>query len=89
MNGQRHREDIIYDILRTAAEGPVPLTRIMARVGLTTSQTRAYLGYAISKDLLQVELFPKSSGYQYRTTPKGIVYVNMIDTIRDILPNKK
>jgi len=87
--GFRHREEIIYDILQAAVGEHIVITRIMSAANLTSLQTKECLDYVIQKGLLKIEPAQKSKQYRYKTTPKGIVYLNMIDSIHDILPKKK
>ena len=89
MAGYRNRHDIVYDILASAASGHVGTTRLMSAANITSLQSKEYLEYVIEKGLLKREIDQKTKQCRYKTTPKGIVYLNVVNSIRDILPNKK
>ena len=85
---QRRRDDIMLNILETANGGNVNLSQIMQRSNLTSSQTKAYLSELISKAYLEREIIKRSKQCFYRTTAKGIRYIQLIEAISDLFPTK-
>jgi len=60
----------------------------LSAANLTTLQLREYLEYIIRKGLLAKEINPKSKQCSYKTTPKGLEYLKVVDAMHDILPKK-
>jgi len=85
--GYRNRHNIVYAILNEAAGGFVGPTRIMSAANITSLQSKEYFEYIIQNGLLEREVDKKSMQCRYKTTPKGIAYINVVNAIRDILPN--
>jgi predicted transcriptional regulator len=79
----RQKDEIMRDILHSA-QGGTGITKIMFHAYLTHSQAKQYIRSLMKSGLLQEDLEPASLG-QFRTTPKGVEYLNAIERISDLL----
>jgi len=86
--GDRKRRDRLYimaEVLEIARNGCLK-TQIMYRANLSFAQLNDYLGF-----LLEVGLLKESSENRkdvYRTTPKGVRFLQSYYKIRDLLRGK-
>jgi len=87
--GNRNRHDIVYAILASATFGYVSPTPLMSAANISTEQSKEYFDYAIRNRLLEREMDRRSKQYRYKTTPKGIAYLNVVNALRDILSNRE
>jgi predicted transcriptional regulator len=86
-NGKRRdRHDIVAEILRTARGGGIK-THIMYKAKLSYSQINAYLQVLVEKGFLENTTVSERRHLVtvYRTTPKGLQYVNNLDAVNQLL----
>ncbi len=85
-NKRRDRHDIVAEILKTAREGRIK-THIMYKAKLSYSQINAYLQLLVDKGFLEnnTVLRKRQSITLYKTTPKGVYFIENIDTVNQML----
>jgi predicted transcriptional regulator len=85
-NKRRDRHDIVAEILKTAREGRIK-THIMYKAKLSYSQINAYLQLLVDKGFLEnnTVMRKRQSITLYKTTPKGVYFIENIDTVNQML----
>ena len=83
---RRDRLSIIAEILDKAREG-VLKTRIMYKANLSFAQINEYLSLILDLDLLEVVKNPEK--IIYKTTNRGLQYLQGYKEIRELLTNGK
>lgn len=85
-NKRRDRHDIVTEILKTAREGKIK-THIMYKAKLSYSQINTYLQLLVDKGFLEnnTVVRKKQSITIYRTTPKGVHFIENIETVNELL----
>jgi predicted transcriptional regulator len=83
---RRDRLSIIAEILDKAREG-VLKTRIMYKANLSFAQINEYLSLIVDLDLLEVVKNPEKT--IYKTTNRGLEYLQGYKEIRELLTNGK
>jgi len=85
-NKRRDRHDIVAEILKTAREGKIK-THIMYKAKLSYSQINTYLQLLVEKGFLENNTIvrKKQTITVYRTTPKGIHFIDNIDAVNQLL----
>jgi predicted transcriptional regulator len=86
LNGKRRdRHDIVVEILKTAREGRIK-THIMYKAKLSYSQINAYLQLLVEKGFLENNKVQRKKRIItfYRTTSKGIQFVENIDFVNEL-----
>lgn len=89
LGGSRKRRDrlfIIAEILEVAREG-VLKTQVMYRANLSFAQLNEYLSLLLDLDLLEVVKAPEKT--IYKTTDKGLRYLQSYREIRELLKKGK
>lgn len=71
--------DILY-----SAQGGAGITKIMFHAYLTHCQAKEYTQTLIQSELLEQDV-EAGSLRQFRTTPKGVEYLNAVERMSDIL----
>jgi len=79
---RRDRLYIIAEILEVAGEGTLK-TQIMYKANLSFAQLNEYLAFLLETDLIKV--FSDEEKTIYKTTRKGIRYLQSYKEIRDLL----
>jgi len=85
-NKRRDRHDIMAEILKTALEGRIK-THIMYKAKLSYSQINAYLKLLVEKGFLENMRVKRKKQIiaVYKTTPKGILFIENIETVDQLL----
>jgi len=85
-NKRRDRHDIVTEILKTAREGKIK-THIMYKAKLSYSQINTYLQLLVDKGFLEnnTVVRKKQTITIYRTTPKGVYFIENIETVNQLL----
>jgi len=85
-NKRRDRHDIVAEILKTAREGRIK-THIMYKAKLSYSQINSYLQLLVDKGFLEnnTVMRKRQSITLYKTTPKGVYFIENIDTVNQML----
>jgi len=85
-NKRRDRHDIVTEILKTAREGKIK-THIMYKAKLSYSQINTYLQLLVDKGFLEnnTVVRKKQAITIYRTTPKGVHFIENIETVNQLL----
>jgi len=85
-NRRRDRHEIVAEILRTARDGRIK-THIMYKAKLSYSQINTYLKLLVDRGFLENSTIrrKKQTVIMYKTTPKGILYIESIETVNDLL----
>lgn len=83
---RRDRLCIIAEILEIAKDGALK-TPIMYKANLSFTQLNEYLSFLLGKKF--VEAVVKKRGATYKTTPKGLKYLQSYKRIKDILSGKE
>jgi len=85
-NKRRDRHDIVTEILKTAREGKIK-THIMYKAKLSYSQINTYLQLLVEKGFLEnnTVVRKKQTITLYRTTTKGIHFIENIETVNQLL----
>ena len=85
-NRRRDRHDIVTEILKTAREGRIK-THIMYKAKLSYSQINTYLQLLVDKGFLENNTIvrKRQTITLYRTTPKGVHFIENIDTVNQLL----
>jgi len=85
-NKRRDRHDIVAEILKTAREGRIK-THIMYKAKLSYSQINTYLKLLVEKGFLENNAMKRKKQIiiVYRTTEKGIEYINNIEAVNNLL----
>jgi len=83
---RRDRHDIVAEILKTAREGRIK-THIMYKAKLSYSQINTYLQLLVDKGFLENNTIvrKRQTITMYRTTPKGVHFIENIDTVNQLL----
>ena len=81
--GNRSRTEIVSNIL-DAANGGITKTKIMYFAFLSYNQLNEYLSLLIENDLVEYLEGTKT----FKTTEKGLNYLNMYNEIRKFLPQQ-
>ena len=83
---RRDRHDIVAEILKTAKEGRIK-THIMYKAKLSYSQINTYLQLLVEKGFLENNTIRRKRQIVtiYRTTPKGVEYIDNIEIVNDLL----
>jgi len=83
---RRDRHDIVAEILKTATKGKIK-THIMYKAKLSYSQINSYLELLVGKGFLENTTIQRRKHVItiYRTTPKGILYINNLEIINQLL----
>jgi len=83
---RRDRHDIVAEILKTAREGRIK-THIMYKAKLSYSQINTYLKLLVEKGFLENHTVRrrKQTMTVYRTTNKGILYIDNIEAVNNLL----
>jgi len=83
---RRDRHDIVAEILKTARKGRIK-THIMYKAKLSYSQINTYLDLLVEKGFLENTKIQrkKQTITVYRTTPKGILYIENLETVNQLL----
>jgi len=86
LNKRRDRHDIVTEILKTAREGKIK-THIMYKAKLSYSQINTYIQLLVEKGFLENAKVKrkKQTITVYRTTPKGILFIENIETVNQLL----
>jgi predicted transcriptional regulator len=71
--------DILY-----SAQGGAGITKVMFHAYLTHSQAKEYTQALIKSGLLEQDI-EAGALRQFRTTPKGIEYLNAVESMSDML----
>lgn len=79
----RQKDEIMRDILYSA-QGGAGITMIMFHAYLTHTQAREYIQALIKSGLLELDT-ESGSLKQYRTTPKGLEYLGVVEKISNLL----
>jgi predicted transcriptional regulator len=79
----RQKDEIMRDILYSA-QGGAGITKIMFHAYLTHGQAKEYTQSLIRNGLLDQDS-ESGSLRQFRTTPKGVEYLNAIESMSDML----
>lgn len=80
--GKRNSPDIIATILE-AANGGIGKTRLLTKANLTSEQFKKYIDLLISKELL-IELEEIDRRSAYKTTERGLQYLTLYDSIKNV-----
>lgn len=85
-NKRRDRHDIVAEILKTTREGKIK-THIMYKAKLSYSQINTYLKLLVEKGFLENNVVKrkKQTITLYKTTPKGMLYLDTIETVNQLL----
>jgi len=85
-NKRRDRHDIVAEILKTAREGRIK-THIMYKAKLSYSQINTYLKLLVDRGFLENNTVrrKKQNMIVYRTTQKGILYIDNIEAVNQLL----
>ena len=83
---RRDRLYIIAEILEVAGEGTLK-TQIMYKANLSFAQLNEYLSFLLKTDLLKV--FASEEKTIYKTTRKGIRYLQNYKEIRELLKKEE
>lgn len=85
-NKRRDRHDIVAEILKTAREGRIK-THIMYKAKLSYSQINAYLKLLVEKGFLENNTIRRKKQVItiYKTTTKGIEYIDNIEAVNNLL----
>ncbi len=85
-NKRRDRHDIVAEILKTAREGRIK-THIMYKAKLSYSQINTYLQLLVDKGFLENNTIvrKRQTIKLYRTTPKGVHFIENIDNVNELL----
>jgi len=85
-NRRRDRHDIVAEILRTARRGGIK-THIMYKAKLSYSQINSYLQVLVDKGFLENTTISRKRHFVtvYRTTSKGLMYINNLDAVNQLL----
>ena len=85
-NRRRDRHEIVAEILKTAREGRIK-THIMYKAKLSYSQINTYLQLLVDKGFLEnnTVVRRRQTITLYRTTPKGVHFIENIDTVNQML----
>jgi predicted transcriptional regulator len=71
-------------IILESANGGITKTKLLTRANLTSDQLRQYRDILIQKELM-IELADQGKRHMaYRTTEKGIRYLSVYSTLKDI-----
>jgi len=83
---RRDRHDIVAEILKTAREGRIK-THIMYKAKLSYSQINTYLQLLVDKGFLENNTIVRKRQIitLYRTTPKGVHFIENIDNVNALL----
>ena len=81
---RRHRSLIVAEMLRIAQAG-VLKSHLMYKAHLNYTQLEAYLDLALRNNLLRI--LKTGVNHLYKTTPKGLQYMQEYKTIMNILNN--
>jgi predicted transcriptional regulator len=76
----RQKDEMIRDIL-TVANGGAAITQIMFKAYTSHAQAKSYLGELIQNELVEFDGIER----KYRTTPKGLEYLQAVETMAEIL----
>ena len=79
----RQKDEIMRDILYSA-QGGAGITKIMFHAYLTHCQAKEYTQALIKSELLEQDI-ESGSLRQFRTTPKGVEYLNAVERMSDML----
>jgi len=71
-------------IILESANGGITRTKLLTRANLTTGQLRQYLDILITKKLVVQLTDEEKSHLAYRTTEKGIRYLSIYSTLKNI-----
>jgi len=83
---RRDRLSIIAEILEIAKDGALK-TPIMYKANLSFDQMSEYLSFLLRKKF--VEVVVQNRGTNYKTTPKGLKYLQSYNQIKDLLRKKE
>lgn len=85
-NKRRDRHDIVAEILKTAREGKIK-THIMYKAKLSYSQINVYLSLLVEKGFLENNTIRRKKQMinVYKTTGKGIEFIDNIDVVNNLL----
>jgi len=83
---RRDRLSIIAEILEIAKDGALK-TPIMYKANLSFAQLNEYFLFLLEKRL--VEVVVKNGGTTYKTTPKGLKYLQSYKQIKNLLRTKE
>ncbi len=83
---RRDRHDIVAEILKTAREGRIK-THIMYKAKLSYSQINIYLKLLVDKGFLENNVIKRKKQIMtvYKTTQKGIKYIDNIESVNNLL----
>ncbi len=83
---RRDRHDIVAEILKTAREGRIK-THIMYKAKLSYSQINTYLKLLVDKGFLENNVIKRKKQIMtvYKTTQKGIKYIDNIESVNNLL----
>jgi predicted transcriptional regulator len=81
----RTRTEIIARILEVASEGTVLKTKIMYGAFLSHQQLKEYLSLLLDRELIQYSKI----GQTYRTTDKGVHFLQIYTTLNNMIDKKK
>jgi predicted transcriptional regulator len=80
---RRFRSQIIESILNAAQGGSIRTT-IQLRANLTTEQFDHYVRYLVAQGLISTLSDSTGKFKSFRTTPKGVAYLSMVNTIHEM-----
>jgi predicted transcriptional regulator len=79
----RQKDEMVRDIL-AVSNGGATITHIMFKAYTSHAQAKSYLSELIEQGLIEFDSIDR----KYRTTPKGIEYLQAIESISEILSIK-
>jgi predicted transcriptional regulator len=79
---KRSSPDIIATILE-AANGGIGKTRLLTAANLTSSQFKKYIDLLVEKGLV-AEFDQDGRGHSYRTTGRGLQYLELYNSIKSV-----
>ncbi len=79
----RQKDEIMRDIL-CSAQGGAGITKIMFHAFLTHTQAKEYTQSLIKSGLIEQDL-ESGSLRQFRTTSRGVEYLNAVERMSDML----
>jgi predicted transcriptional regulator len=88
-SSNRPREQIAVEILEFTMGPRRRKSQIMQHAGLTSRQAKEYLSFLIANDLIKKQRLEHERGFIYRTTPKGVLFLQIWDSIRDLFTTTK
>ena len=82
--GTRGYTEIVYSMLAACLNGALR-THIMFRCNLNSKQLQFYLESLLEKGLIEKSRDPPSSKVEYKTTARGMKYMETFNTLLEML----